>query len=388
MVAGAIRPGEVEISEVDESHLGALTEFFQEVWDPNATVDRVRAAREAAAAANPVDPGRPPPRFLFLSEGRALGHVGTIPVRLWIGGEESGSYWVKGLMVLPQHRDGPVGFLLLKEAIRHLDTALTLVVAEAPRKLFGALGFEDIGVVPNWVSVLRPGRFLRKLDLDRLGLSSLPTPLSSGIRAAQRMGLAPVVGWAGGMAARAWTLVRGSPPRRFQIQVEERIDPQACDELWQRVRGSLRAAPVRDGNHLVRTYEERGRGYRFVTVREPGGGMVALAVVGEPRRESDPRLAGIRVAALSDLVFRPDDPGAGLSALAEAEGVGRSFDADALLGSFSHALFPALLRRRAFVRVPGNLHLMVRTGPDSPPLPSNLGDWWVTRGDGGADEGI
>src|SRR5213593_994324 len=129
----------VDIVRADDRHAPALAEFYRAVWDPSATPEAVRRARATAAAQNPVTPGEEVPTFLFLQRGRVLGHVTTIPVRLHAAGTSRPGHWVKGLMVVPEHRNGPVGMLLLKEAVRQLDLAMAMVVQPAPRRLFQAL---------------------------------------------------------------------------------------------------------------------------------------------------------------------------------------------------------------------------------------------------------
>src|SRR5688572_26307900 len=116
------------VVRVDGSHLHALTEFYREVWDRAATVSGVQQSRAAAAERNIADPGAAIPTYLFMRGERALGHLTTIPLRLWLDQSDRAAHWLKGLMVLPEARNGPVGFLLLKSAIAELNPTLALVV--------------------------------------------------------------------------------------------------------------------------------------------------------------------------------------------------------------------------------------------------------------------
>ena len=170
MVRTAARPTTgAEVVVADDRHLETLTDFYRQTWDADADAERVRTARLQAAECNPVCPGDPPPTFLFLLGGRAIGHVGSIPVRVWGAAGVRPAHWVKGLMVLPEHRNGPVGFLLLKDAMRHLELAMAMVVQPEARRLFQALGFADVGVLPNALRVLHPSRVLRRLDSAGVG---------------------------------------------------------------------------------------------------------------------------------------------------------------------------------------------------------------------------
>ena len=376
----------VEVIRVDDRHTAALASFIQKTWDPTASEERVRRARAASASDNPAAHGTEPPTFLLMSGGQPLGHVTTIPIRLWRSGGELPAHWVKGLMVLPEHRNGPVGFYVLKEAVTQLDTALAMVVQPAPRKLFQALGFTDLGAMPNYLRVLDPVGFLRRLDLSALGLSGVPAWARAALRFAQRSGLARVGGAAAAATTRLWILVAGGRKHRLEIRTPEEIDRPGCDELWQRVRSKIAATPTRDAAYLDWRYKKsEPNRYSFGAVYEDGR-LAGIAVVRRPRANGDPRLAGLRVATLSDLLFPPDRPRVGLAVLAAAETVARRLGADALLFSCSHSVFPPLLKRRAFAPLPGNVHPLIRAAADAQELPTSLGDWWLTRGDSSADE--
>jgi hypothetical protein len=41
---------------------------------------------------------------------------------------------------------------------------------------------------------------------------------------------------------------------------------------------------------------------------------------------------------------------------------------------------------QAYVPLPGNLHFLARDPQGGYGLPNALGEWWLTRGDGEADE--
>lgn len=378
-------PSAVEVVRVEEKHAGALAEFFRQVWDPGATAETVRRARAAAAAVNPLGAGEDVPTFAFLSEGRALGYVTTIPAPLWSGGTEHRAHWVKGLWVLPEHRNGPIGFLLLKEAVRHLGCAMAMVVAPAPRRLFGALGFRDLGALPNHLRILRPTRVLRRLELEKLGMERIPGWAPTALRLAQRSGVASAAGAGAALALRLWSRARGRSVG-FALDSPAELDAAEVDRLWQRARDALPAVSIRDGRTLRWRYGGRAeKPYTFVAARRASE-LAAVAVVRHPRAEGDERLAGLRVAVLSEVIFPPGQPRAGLAAIAGAERAARDLGADALLCSASHPALAALLPRRAFLRLPGNVHFMARDDAGACALPQTLEEWWLTRGDSDADD--
>jgi GNAT superfamily N-acetyltransferase len=375
----------VQVVRAGEEHDAAVAEFIRATWDPHATAESVRRSRHSAAAANPVSPGEESPNFIFLQDGKVLGYVGTIPIRVWTGKDGRPAHWVKGLMVLPEFRNGPVGFLVLKEAARNLDCSLALAVLPVVVGLFERLGFSDLGILPNFVRALRPARLLHRLRLADIGFSRLPPGLLRAAALAQRIGLASAAGICAGAMTRLWIAARGGFPRFLSIETAV-PEPAEMDALWLRTRGALSGSLVRDSRYLSWRYPpHESEAYKFVAIRE-GRELSALAVVRRPRAEGDPRLHGIAVATVSEWIFPLDRPRSGLAALAGAEQVARSFGADALLCSASHPAALSLLPRRGYWKAPGNVHLIVRDSVKPFPLPRGLSGWWITRGDSNADE--
>ena len=373
---------------VEEPDIAALAAFYTEAWGELVSPETVRRNRAAAADGNPATPGQVPPAFLFMTGGRAVGHLGTIPVRLRFAGAESPAHWLKGLMVLPAHQNGPVGFFLLREATRACGTAaMALVVELAARRLYTAHGFADLGALPNGMKLLAPARVLERLDLEKVGLP-LPAWMVKLARAARWRPVAAAGGAMLAAAAGLWTAARGGGGGAARSGTE--LPPRAeLDRLWETMRSAIPAAVVRDGAYLERRYGgRRARDYLAIPVRDASRALSALAIVRRPRASGDPRLNGIRVAVLSDLLYPPASAALGLEAIAGAERTARAAGADALLATATDERVRALLRRRAYLDLPGNVHLMVRVSGAAGTCgtPPRLGEWWLTRGDSEADE--
>jgi hypothetical protein len=146
---------------------------------------------------------------------------------------------------------------------------------------------------------------------------------------------------------------------------------------------------VRNGTVLQWRYAPaRGETYEAAFVRDTQNParVRAIAIVRKPTDTTDPRLKGIKVASLSDLLFRADDPRAGLAAVAAGERLARRMGADALLCTTSHPTIEAALKRRAYIKLPGNVHFMVRDPGNKTVLPMEASQWWMTRGDAFSDE--
>jgi GNAT superfamily N-acetyltransferase len=378
--SAAPKKAKVEVVRVGDEHAEALAAFFRRTWNPASTAADVRAGRADDARRNPVAPGEDVPAFAFIKDGEAVGYINTIPARFWNGRAEVPASWMRGFWVLPEHQNGPIGFYLLKEAMRHVHVAGALTVAPATLRLFGAHGFADLGVLPNWIGVLRPARLLSRLDVAALGLEGLPAWTRRAVTLAQRTRVAALGGAFAAGALALWRGVRGAA-RGAAVQVGRALpDDAEMDALWSHVRDALAGSEVRDARYMRWRYDAaRDAEYRVVTVRERGA-LVAWAVVRRPNDAGDPRLRGVRVATLSELLFPSHRPALGLAALRGAERAAREVDADAIVATGAPPALAALLPRRAWVRIPGNVHLLVRDPAGAAGLPAALDAWWVSRG--------
>ena len=358
------------------------------IWNPAATPESVVRSRAEAAAHNRAEPGVPPPTFIAVQGGRVLGYVTSIPVRFWDGRGDWPAYWIKGLMVHPDFRNGPIGYLVLKAAVRRLPRSGALAVASPARRLFEALGYKDLGAIPNWVRPIAPHRVLGRIDPEGLGITGLPRWTPRALRVAQSTGLAAAAGWIAGAAMRASASLLRIPGAALDAGS---IDPATAagelDALWNEVRPAFPSAVVRDSEYLIRRYgPQSDAAYVWLAVRIRGV-LSGLAVLRPPRSEGDPRLRGIRVAALADCVYAPGNSRAGLALLGAVEHEARMLGADAILATTPARALISLLRRQWYFPVGGNVHFLLRDVQEkTSALGPSLGDWWLTRGDGSADE--
>lgn len=378
----------LEVLEAGDSHAAEIAAFFRAVWDPAATADAVIAARREAATRNVAEPGAPPPTWIALQAGQVLGYVTTIPSRWWDGRQDHPAHWLKGLMVLPEFRSGPIGYLLLKAAAARLPLSGGLAVAPAARRLFEALGYKDLGAIPNWIQPLAPGSVLQRLDLDTLGLSSHLAWANRPLRLLQATRLAGLGGAAAGVLLRGVTFgarILAGSDRGVQLQAPPPVEELA--DLWQRVQEHFPSGPVRTPEYLLDRYPIGSTSPYLWLASRAGAQLSGIAVLRRPREQGDERLRGIRVATIADLLYSPNRPAGGLALLSAAAAAGRTVGADALLTSTSSPALAGLLRRQCYVRMAGNVHFLLRGESGAgQALGSALTDWWLTRGDGQADE--
>lgn len=379
------RPQKIEVVPADDRHDAAVADFFRKVWSETASADEVHRGRTASS--NPAAPGGAVPAFAFLVDDEVVGYIGTIPTRIFGPEGERRAHWMKGFMVLPEHRNGPVGYLVLKEATRRLGVAAVLTVADPSRRLFEALGFRNLGLLTNQILPLRPGRIASSIDAAALGLDRIATSLPKLVRVAQRMGVARAVGGVVGLGYGAWQRLLRMRKRSLVPEYDLQSVPGTdIDALQERLREQVRSGAIRDAAHLKWRYPAPPDGaYTAVALRERGE-LIAVGIVRLPRENGDERLRGIRVATLSDALFPPNRPDAGVALIAEAARMARGQGADALLGSATHPALQGALRRCGALPFPPNVHFLVRDAKKEGGFPAALSDWWVTRGDANSDE--
>lgn len=372
----------ISVTAVGESHYPALATFFHESWGSDPSVESVAESRRIAAEENPIAPGKAPPTVAALEGDRVIGYCSSLPLRLWDGRQEHKAYWAKGLMVLPEYRNGPIGFHVVRELARHIPLGASLTVNPASNRLFGALGFRDLGAIPNFVHPISLRSMLPRLDLGALRLSNMSRRTSRGVRFLQRSGLAWLAGAVGDLGFGLLAAGRRAP-RGFSRSFERPLASE-IDGLWERSRAAFGAGAARDGVALLARYRDTST-YSFAVIRRSGL-LAGLAVLRVPRTDGDPRLKGLRVVAMSDLLYPAEEVDAGLAILAAARDLAKRLEGDAILASASHFTVTALLRRSAYFRFRGNVHFFLRTPEGAPDLPESLGRWWITRGDGNSDE--
>jgi hypothetical protein len=375
--------GRVSVVSVEDHHSPLLADFFRQTWDPHSTADQVHAARRVSARENCSEPGLVPPTFAAIQDDRVIGYCSSLPLMLWSRGFAHRAYWAKGLMVLPEFRGGPIGFHVLNALSKSRPLMAAVTVAEGSKRLFGALGFRDYGAIPN---LIRPTRLrLAANQLRPLNLAATGTPMRLALGSAEllrRTGLAALGGaLADGITAPFWHSPLSNGAR---ISIEIILAQSSVDLLWQEVREKLGGHPFRNHEALASHYSGEGDSpYRFVCLWRDDA-LKGVAVLKTPRLQGDSRLAGLRMASISDLLISPEDPDLG-ALLKATEQQAAFLGAGAVILSVSNRRVVEVARRRGYLERPGNIHFFLKATGQSTVWPDTLGEWWLTRGDGESD---
>jgi hypothetical protein len=323
-----------------------------------------------------------PPRVLFLKEQEVIGHVATTPVQLSVGGRLHDASWAVGLVVLPEHRNGPVAPLVVKKLNEAVGIGLTLHVEEAALRVFKGVGWCHLGVLPQYVRVLNSRAFVRTfaqrggqfLTGRRARLWAMLTRVSGPVAALV------AVAFAGHAATGALRRRRVSGAT---VAREHGFDA-SYTELAERVKSKLGVWVFRDERYLTARYGRRMGAHRLLACRREGR-LLGYAIVKIRQFANDPRMGDIRMGTLVDCVADPDEPAVLDALLTSAVAVCRSERADVLFCTASLRALGDRLRRHGFVAMAGTLNAAYhdRTGAlaDNPPLDS----WHLMRGDSDAD---
>jgi GNAT superfamily N-acetyltransferase len=378
-------PELLKVRRLGEADADSIAEFHRASWNSAATPDSVRQAISDAAD-NPFQPGIASPTVGVFVGTRLVAYLGSIPTRFWNGKEFAAAHWLKGFWVLEEYRNGPVGFLLLKEMLKHVGLAASMPAALVPRKLSAALGMRDLGAVGNYIDPVRPARMLLKLDFASFDLKGLSAPISIAIKIARIPLVAHALGAVVSLGLGALRLPAALSNRRLTTQLSERLPSEASlDSLWMRAQRLPACSATRSGAYLRWRYERGSSAqYYFASVWRADE-LVGVAVLAHPLRRDDARIGGVGIGSVVDLVLDPDCPGALPRLMGAARRWAKTSNYDALLMTASYRALHRPLIRAGYVPTPGNIHVLLRDPGAKYGLSTDLGAWMVTRGDAWSD---
>ena len=141
----------VTVERVGPRHRELVTEFFRREWGGD---------RPLAEGAERRTPDPSVPQWVCLRGDEAIGYLGTIPTTLYMAGAPVAAHWLKGFWVTEQYRGGPVGHLLVEQALEELGVVGSQVVAPAARRVLEALGLTLRCRLFDRVLPLRAGRIV------------------------------------------------------------------------------------------------------------------------------------------------------------------------------------------------------------------------------------
>jgi acyl carrier protein len=305
--------------------------------------------------------GLDPRVWLARDEGRVVGHMGAIPVRLKLGSAERHTAWLVDTMVVESHRASALGSRLMVQAYEDLPFALSLGQTAEMRTILVRLGWKQVAPLQTAQLLIRPEKVLK---------GKLPSP----------------VAWAAGLGVTMSAALHDA--LRDRVRFESREVGQFNEEhdlLWQRVSRDIGCGVVRDASYLNWKYVDQP-GQEFVRLEmRDNHTLVGSAVLmfREPDRDYQ-----YHRAFLVDLVA-PLSNGALLRPLVRAvAAAAEERGAHALICMHVNAALTATLRACGFLLREPTRFLVVSPGDVEEPALSQLlsaDSWFVTQGDSDID---
>jgi hypothetical protein len=323
-----------------------------------------------------------PPRVLFLKGAEVIGHVATLPVRLAVAGQVLNASWAVGLMVLPEHRNGPVAPLMMRKLNQTVEIGLTLHVEEAALRVFKGVGWRHLGVVPQYVRVLNARAFVATFGGHAEQFLSGRSARWWGTLARFSAPAAALVSL--GFAALA---LLGAVRRRSlsgaTVAEEHRFDA-SYTRLAEHVKDKLGVWVFRDAPYLTTRYGRRMGTYRLLACRR-GARLLGYCIVKLRQFANDPRMGDVCMGTVVDCVFDPGRPEVLDLLLSAAVALCRREGADVVFCTASLREIGRGLRRHAFVPTPGTLNAAFHDCTGA--IGGNVGleSWHLMRGDSDAD---
>lgn len=379
--AGRKPRARIAVERLGPEHAEPIQDFFAREWGGDG------AGSDGSGEVDPREPALDfsTPQWICLRNGEAIGYLGTIPVVFRVGGERLSATWLKGFWVTEKYRSGPVGPMLLKQAVSELDLIGSQVVAPAARRVQESEGFTHRCTLFNRVLLVRAHRVLGRVDLQQVVPGSVPAPLRTVAKVLQTIGVMSIAGGVAGLCIRGLGRIADAGSRAYTVRGGWDIDDHALDDLWARLRDQVHTTPDRAAESLRDRYEGDGK-HDLYSVWS-GDTLEGWSVLRRPAASTDPRLSGLRVASIADVFYPIGEPRVGSAARRAAEDGARRHGADAVLCSGSHPALQRLVAHRGYLTFPANVLIMARDGV-AHAFATGGENMWVTRGDARSDEGF
>jgi hypothetical protein len=377
------------VSLYDRSMDAALDRFCQVIWPNSRNRVSTSALPSDAGPEGQAGATRDPPTFVFLKGDDIVGHVTTIPVQLTSFAKTVAAHWIVGFMVLPEHRNGLVGPLLIKEVNRSLECALSLHVERPVLRILTGLKWVHKGILPQYLRILNARGVGRNLQLS--GVKALAPHTGETVAAVPFGFLESFIrilgGWGLAVGQAIWVgLTIVSRPKAVPVEIrEEQGFDDSYNRLWQAVSGRFGACLARDQKYLQRRFGGHPGRYRVLGCRQENR-LLGYCILKTKQFSNDPRMGNLKVGTIVDCLFDPSAPAAFQALLDCVLKMCVRENVHAVLCTASHAAVRRLLRGNGFFAIPGNLNFAYHNRTNVPLQDIPLESWHLMRGDSDADQ--
>jgi GNAT superfamily N-acetyltransferase len=305
---------------------------------------------------NPNNPLGMPVIWIAREGPTIIGQYATMPVRLWVRGQELDASWGMDVMVAPERQRQGIGEVLFRTWDRNTDASLGLGLSESSHRLFQKLRWPEAGPIPCLVKPLSRRAFKRPHWPEAVNdvVSAVTLPLVK--------------------------VIARTRPLRAEIEVIRRFPPE-CTALWDRLAPRFDLAVRRDAQYLNWKYIEAPHvRYSVAALRRDGRfeGYAVYRHVQEPRG---------RVTSLVDFLVDPRDEAGMKTLLRWVDREALAEDSDKVRTFALHTGFRRLLRKSGYFTVKSTMEFTVKVnGIRVPPdFYKQTDRWHVTLGDSDQD---
>lgn len=347
------------MAEVDRFRPGddrrALEALYRRVFG-NDAADASRLRWDWQYRRNPNNPGGTPVIYIAREGPTIVGQYATMPVRLWVRGQEVDASWGMDVMVAPERQRQGIGEALFRTWDRNTGASLGLGLSESSHRLVKKLRWPEPGPVPCLVKPLTRRAFKRPNWPE--GVNNLVSALTL-----------PLV-----------KIVARSRPLRAQVEMIRRFPPDVTT-LWDRIAPKFDFAVRRDAQYLNWKFIEAPHVRYAVAALKRDDRIEGYAVY---RHLQEPRS---RVTNLVDFLVDPDDAAGFDTLLRWVDREARSADSDKVRTFALHAGFRRLLRKAGYFTVKSNVEFVVKVNRADVPADfhEHTDRWHVTLGDSDQD---
>lgn len=357
---------DIIVSEIKPSLISSIAALGRSVSDPGKT--------DAYYAWKYFDnPTKRSFGFCAMSEGRAVGNHGSIPIAIQVGDRAGQGAQLVDAMVRREFRREGVFTQLAERTFEEMTNAGVELAFVFPAPVTLKALTQRFG---DWVHVVDVPRFLCIL---------YPCDAASAV-------VAPVARQLYTLWLRLFSLpgrLYSRSERTTHMIIEDigRFD-RRFDDLWAKVGRSFGLSVARTSSYLTWRYASHPeKGYRCLAVLSAGN-LVAYAVVAETRPQS------VLTWELVELIVDPDVPDAGLALVQAVKERARKAHVAEMAAWMlpHHELYREILNKVGFVHcrsrlVPGrfgySVPLVVRVFDAELPIysPLDAANWYVSMGD-------
>lgn len=294
--------------------------------------------------------------WIARDEGRIVGQYATMPVRLWVAGQEIDASWGMDVMVAPERQRQGLGEILFRTWDSHTGASLGMGLSPGSHRLFRKLQWPDVGPVPCLVKPISARAFTR---------TRWPSFVNGIVSLATR----PVI-----------ALLRSRRTPNADVHPVRAFDTRFTD-LWDRVAPKFGLAVRRDANYLQWKYIALPHIRYNIVALDRGATIDGYAVF---RHVADARG---RITALVDLLADPDDRPALTALLRAVERDAQAAGSDKIRAFIMNDGFRKAMRAEGYFRVRSTIELVAKVNavPVDPDFYARTGTWHVTFGDSDQD---